>query len=380
MKVGFYAPLKAPTHPVPSGDRTIAAGLWEEFVRHGHECLLLSEFRSAGFYRSPGGWLRAGTALAAAARRARAFGPDVFFTYHLYYKAPDPIGALLGRLHGRPYVVYEASHAEHPRRRWNTAAGYHLTRRAIAGAAHAFSDVADDLPELRALLPAERVSFVPPSVDGAVFRPDAESRARWRRRHGIAEDEVVVACVAMLRADRKADGVAFLIESLGELARRGLKARLVLAGGGECSARIEGLARSVLGSSALLLGCVAREEAAELLRAADLFAFPGIDEAFGLVYLEAQACGLPVAAFRNGGVPEAVADGETGLLTPPLDRAAYASALARLIGDADLRHRLGAAARARMLARHQPGVNYGAVVERCEALAREAGLAREETR
>lgn len=368
MKVAFYAPLKSPRHPSPSGDRTIARGLWDAFVARGHECLLLSEFRSRWFYRSP---LRAASAaghLAAAAARAARFQPDLFFTYHLYYKAPDPIGAPLSALLRKPYAVYEASHAESPRARWSTAPGYHLARWALARAGHAFSGMSDDRLDLGRVLPGSRISHVPPSVDARHFRPDAARRARWRRERGIGADETVVACVGMARDERKTASVRLLIETLDALDRRGVRARLVHAGGGERLPELRALAARRLGSSAILTGPLERDEVAELLCGADIFAFPGVDEGFGLVYLEAQASGLPVVALRDGGVSDAVTHGEGGLLAPPDVPGAFAAELERLIVDAGLRARLGAAGRLRAVTRHDPAANYGAVVARCEAL------------
>ena len=81
-----------------------------------------------------------------------------------------------------------------------------------------------------------------------------------------------------------------------------------------------------------------------LLAQADILAWPGHDEAYGISYLDAQAVGLPVVALDSGGVGETVIDGETALLVPGLDHRAYANALARLIGDAALREKMGAAA------------------------------------
>lgn len=369
MKVAFYAPMKAPTHPTPSGDRVIAADLWKAFTDRGHECLLLSEFRSRWFYRSPSRVISAAAHLAAATRRASAFQPDLFFSYHLYYKAPDPIGPALSRLFKKPYVVYEASHAESPCRRISTAAGYHLTRWALSGAAHVYSNMADDAEDLRRVVAPERLGYVPPSVDAHMFRPDSTVRAAWRREHGVPQDAPLLACAAMLRPGRKVAGVRFLIETLGELSRRGLKPYLALAGDGEGRAEITALAAQELGQNILLLGAVPRRDVARLMAAADVFAFPGIDEGFGLVYLEAQAAALPVVAFDGAGASDAVSEGETGLLTPAFDRAAYATALFSLLGDADLRARLGAAGRRRVLERHHPERNYGAVVTRCEELA-----------
>lgn len=98
------------------------------------------------------------------------------------------------------------------------------------------------------------------------------------------------------------------------------------------------------------LGRVPDDELARIYSQADVFAMTSIDhrhsvEGFGLVYLEAAAHGLPVVAHAVGGVPEAVIDGVTGLLVPPADRGALGAAFSRLITDADLRRRLGAAGR-----------------------------------
>jgi glycosyltransferase involved in cell wall biosynthesis len=80
---------------------------------------------------------------------------------------------------------------------------------------------------------------------------------------------------------------------------------------------------------------------------ANVFCLPSRQEGFGIVYLEAMAAGLPVVACRSSAVPEVVADGETGLLVPPLDPGALAVVLARLADDAPLRRLLGAAERRR---------------------------------
>jgi glycosyltransferase involved in cell wall biosynthesis len=82
----------------------------------------------------------------------------------------------------------------------------------------------------------------------------------------------------------------------------------------------------------------------------DILAHPADKEGLGVSLLQASAAAVPIVASRAGGLPEAVADGVSGLLTPPGDPAALADALHRLLADADLRHRLGAAGRARILA------------------------------
>ena len=100
------------------------------------------------------------------------------------------------------------------------------------------------------------------------------------------------------------------------------------------------------------LGDIPDEKLGALYAEADVFAMTSMPhkhsvEGFGLVYLEAGAHGLPVVAHAIGGVPEAVIDGETGLLVAPGDQAALTAAFARLLGDPALRRRLGDAGRAR---------------------------------
>jgi glycosyltransferase involved in cell wall biosynthesis len=90
-----------------------------------------------------------------------------------------------------------------------------------------------------------------------------------------------------------------------------------------------------------------RDDVPALLAQADVFALSSRSEGAPLSILEAMAAGLPVVASRVGGVPELVVDGETGLLVPPGDPAALAAALGRLVADAGLRDRLGAAGRQR---------------------------------
>lgn len=107
------------------------------------------------------------------------------------------------------------------------------------------------------------------------------------------------------------------------------------------------------------LGDIPDEQLGAIYAQADVFAMTSMPhrhsvEGFGLVYLEAGAHGLPVVAHAIGGVPEAVIDGETGLLVAPGDRAALTASFARLLGDAALRRRLGDAGRARARAHTWP--------------------------
>ena len=124
------------------------------------------------------------------------------------------------------------------------------------------------------------------------------------------------------------------------------------------------------------LGEVDDRELPALYQTADVFVMPSRDlygqpiEGLGLVYLEANLCGLPVIAGDTGGVSDAVVDGETGLLVNPEDPAAIASAIVRLLSDSDLAAQLAAAGRARVLEEF----TWERVAERCHRALTDWGL------
>jgi glycosyltransferase involved in cell wall biosynthesis len=135
-----------------------------------------------------------------------------------------------------------------------------------------------------------------------------------------------------------------LVRALASL--NGASFRAVIAGDGPERARVaEELDGLGLAGSVELVG--ERGDVPELLAAADVFVLSSRSEALPMSIIEAMAAGLPVVSSGVGGVPELVADGETGFVVPPGDPAALAGALSRLIADPDLRRRMGTAGRAR---------------------------------
>jgi len=119
MRIAFYAPLKPPDHPVPSGDRRMARLLMAALKAAGHEPMLAARLRSrdgSGDRRRQARLRALGTKLADRyLRRVAArpdLRPDLWLTYHVYYKAPDWIGPRVASALGIPYVVAEASLAE----------------------------------------------------------------------------------------------------------------------------------------------------------------------------------------------------------------------------------------------------------------------------
>jgi len=138
-----------------------------------------------------------------------------------------------------------------------------------------------------------------------------------------------------------------------------MDARLVMVGDGPDKPKAEHLARQ-LGVARHVLFLGNQEVMEELLPLADVFLLPSSTESFGLVALEAMSAGVPVVASNVGGLPELVESGQTGFLVPPEDLSAHVRAVLKILGDAPLRRRFGAAGR--KVAREQFDVDR--VVER----------------
>jgi rhamnosyl/mannosyltransferase len=160
----------------------------------------------------------------------------------------------------------------------------------------------------------------------------------------LAEHGDFVLFLGCLRAYK---GIPFLIEAMKAIPG----SRLLIAGEGAMGDELRRSAREAgLADRVLFLGRVDQSEAVALLHAAAVVALPSHQrsEAFGLVQIEAMACGAPVVSTDlPTGVPEVNADGATGLVVPPADPAALAAALRRILGDAELRRRMGEAGRER---------------------------------
>lgn len=195
--------------------------------------------------------------------------------------------------------------------------------------------------------PAARVARVPNFVDTDLFRPaPAGERAALRAALGLGPGPVVVHS-GRLTARKNVDLLleAFARAAAREGARAGGAARpmLVLLGDGPLRPALEArAARPDLAGLVRFEGF--REDVPRWLAAADVLALPSRLEGFPNALLEGMAAGLPAVATSIGGCREAITDGEEGLLVAPDDAAALEAGLARLLGDAALRARLGAAA------------------------------------
>lgn len=266
--------------------------------------------------------------------RGGAPRPDLWFTYHSYYKAPDLLGPAVSRLLHIPYVVAEASDSQ---RRAEGAWARHV---ALARAGFAAADLHLSFTERDRqgvephVGPRTRFLALPPFVLAAGPLRAVERAAAPPR----------LICVAMMRPGAKLESY----EALGRVLAGSLQRNwtLTVIGDGPEQEAVHRALSPIPPSRITWRGALPREAVAQELASHDIFIWPGLGEAYGLVYLEAQAAGLPVLAFASGGVPATLRPGETGLLAPERDERALSAALGQLLADSGLRHQMGQAAAA----------------------------------
>lgn len=196
------------------------------------------------------------------------------------------------------------------------------------------------------------VHVVPPGVDIDRFRPlDASERSQARRHFGFEDEDIVVVAVSRL-VPRK--GFDTAIEAVARLQDRFPTLKLAIAGSGRDRDRLEKVARDHR-TRVTFLGRVPDEDLPKLYGCADVSVmlcrnrWAGLEqEGFGIVFLEAAACGIPQVAGASGGAAEAVLDGVTGLVSTHPRRVEEAAALIEsLVADEGRRRAMGAAARQR---------------------------------
>ncbi len=232
--------------------------------------------------------------------------PAIWFTYHCYYKAPDLIGPSVAKHFQIPYVIAEASRAKKrlggP---WN----------AFAQAAESAIDAADVLFAMterdrfaldRDRTENQRVIDLPPFLDQSEFTTDRPARG---------DRPLNLLTVAMMREGVKTESYRNLAAALRHIKQ---PYHLTIIGDGTTRAEVEALFPQATFKGALDHEAVRLEYAK-----ADLFVWPGVDEAYGMVYLEAQASGVPVVAEDHPGPRSVIA----ATLVPENDPAAFAAAI-----------------------------------------------------
>lgn len=343
LRIAFYAPLKDPTHPVPSGDRLMAQLLMRCLAQAGHQVELVSDLRAyLGDPQDHAGWAKLRSDAEHESNRIIAQWadqpPDLWLCYHPYYKAPDLLGPALTHRFALPYVTVEASLSA----RRNIGIWTDMQATVMTAVQHASLNLcltARDMAGLQDAAPTANLTRFSPFIATDAFSAPPTPQPGH------------LVTVAMMRAGDKSDSYRRLAATLA-LLPPDLDWHLTVVGDGPQRAEVKAMFADLPPDRLTWLGQQTRPEIAAALAHAYAYIWPGCGEAYGLAYLEAQAAGLPVIAQRTAGVPEVVADNETGFLTEPGDDAAAAAAIARLLTDSTLQHRMGQAARQRVLRDH----------------------------
>jgi glycosyltransferase involved in cell wall biosynthesis len=337
MRIAFYAPLKSPDHPVPSGDRQMARQLIAALESKGNIISIASHLRcylrgssNAEFNQA---MENSRSEITRITREWSASGPaDLWLTYHPYYRAPDLLGPPIAKQFGIPYVTCEASYAaKRDSDAWHEQQA--VVKHAVRQAALNLCFTNRDRQGLAEITPLSSLENVLPFI---AVEPLSSGSS------GVPSSPGHLIAVAMMRGGVKFESFKFLAAALALLAD--VPWHLTIVGHGPLVEAVKELFRDLPQDRLRWVGEVPPERVPEYLRQACIYVWPGCGEAYGLAYLEAQSAGLPVIAQAAAGVPEVVIHGKTGLLLPEGDIAGFAAAIRRWINNPAERAVFGARA------------------------------------
>lgn len=282
------------------------------------------------------------------ARSIRPHGIDLFHAQHAGVIEEASLAArlagvshVLATVHMEPSVDVDQTRS-HGLFRLLQFAGLRSVHRAIA-----VSESTNRAWRRRIHLPSQRITTIHNGIDPEYFRR-TRSREDARRLLGLPADErILIGAAGRLHPQK---GFEYLVEAIALLANAFPNLTLVLAGDGECGDKLRDQAASLgILDRVVFLGYCA--DVRIVYDAIDIFALSSLCEALPYALLEAMSHELPVAATDVGGIPEVVAPGTTGYVAPVRDAAGLAVCLRSLLESADLRRKLGAAGRRRVIDR-----------------------------
>ncbi len=345
--------------PIRGGISSLAFHLAADLARRGHQLEVVAP-RQTGWqehdqadpcrvWRTPGydwGYLRGLPLLTRAACRLLARPPEVILPMNVAYGG---LAMRLARALGcrSPYLMFAyglefARFRESPLMR-------RLYRQTYDGAERVYAVSADTRRRLVEFGVQNRIEVLYPGVDPERFAPVGPD---WRGRLSL-EGRPVIGTLSRL-VERK--GFDTVLRAMPRVLEEFPDALYLVVGDGPDRPQLEALTRELgIGGSVHFAGEADEEELAEWFRTLDLFVMPsreipssGHVEGFGIVFLEAGACGRPVIGGRSGGVVEAVQDGVSGLLVNPGDPEDLARALLALLRDPVRAREMGRAGRLRV--------------------------------
>lgn len=345
-KIAFFAPIKPPDHPIPSGDRLIAQNLIKAFELGGNAVELASRYicysKRSGLdileQRKSGALIEADRLIEQYFAQDLSDRPEIWITYHPYCKAPDWIGPIVTKALDIPYVTIEAARTGQggPDDEW-------APWRAEAQAGIRQADMhlvfkPTDRAYLSELLgSAKNLRDFPTFVDLETLIGEGTHvlPSHW------SKNTPVCVTAGMMRKGKKDKNFYILADFFSDISDHDWN--LVIVGGGPEEDAIRSAFAAVPPERIHWTGQLEHSEVLKWMRSADVFIWPGWKEPIGMVYLEAQAQRLPVIAYESMGVPLVVDHGITGLLAAEGDIAAMKSNILTLFSDSDLRNTMGEA-------------------------------------
>jgi glycosyltransferase involved in cell wall biosynthesis len=276
-------------------------------------------------------------------RLVRLMARERYDIVHVHGSEAGILGRLAARVVGIPVAVVELhGYANRDPHGVLERTLYRWVEKALDGMTDAYVAVSEHVRRQwidRGICRPDRVQVIYHALDLKVFQDCGEVPRAQRPENGP-----VVGTVCLLEARK---GLASLLEAIPTVVHEVPGVRFAIAGEGPLEPwmrqRVEELG---ITGKVDFLGW--RTDVPELMRGFDVFALPSRRESFGLVFLEAMACRCPVVGSRVDGIPEVVTDGETGILVPPDDSRALASAIVELLTDVDKAKRLAEAGRKRV--------------------------------
>ncbi|WP_257883598.1 glycosyltransferase family 4 protein [Roseobacter insulae] len=329
--IAFYAPMKPPSHPVPSGDRTMARAVLKALDYGGMPASVVSTLQT----RDKAGSAEVQSRLLALAEAeisrlisaGRYADWQLWLTYHSYYKAPDLVGPKVSAALNIPYVQIEATRAR--KRLQGPWAQF-------AHAAEAASDAADVIFHLTERDAESLLAYAPPGQKIRQLRPFL---ARSELPQASLGDGPMLS-VGMLRHGDKFASYELIADALSHLKTPDWN--LVIAGDGPALDAVASMMHK-FGDRVDLRGSLDQDAMQCAYSRASLLFWPGVNEAFGMTYLEAQAAALPVVAQDRPGVRDVLAPGKYP--TPEQGATALATEIDALLGDPGMRLARGRTAR-----------------------------------
>lgn len=369
QKIAYYMPFKPLGHPNPSGDLVTGTEIHDHLNQHDFDCRLISSLRCRWLYYRPHLWPQLIRERHRLTTHNNRFQPDLWLTYHSYYKAPDLLGPYCSSRLNIPYIIFQGIYSTKRRKNIKTIVGFYLNKWTLLKSNLVFTNKKKDEKNLLRILPASRICYIAPGIHSRHFSFCEKSRKKQRAQWGVGDDPVILTA-AMFRPGVKTEGLLKVLESCGALANNGKRFRLVIAGDGRCKKELAAAAEKLVPGMVTFCGKIPRNEMYRLYSAADIFAFPGIEESLGMVYLEAQSCGLPVIAYGDWGGREAVVHNKTGLLSPAERPGDFSQNINTLITNRTLRHQMGKHAAQHIRDNHELLHGYGLLREKLHEIHR----------